>query len=367
MITLWVVGVSFLLSVLITPLVIKLSQAFKIIDYPTRPHPAILHKKPLPRGGGLAIFAAILLTYLFFVFLEPTLITKHIIGVFLGALIVVVVGLLDDKYDINPYVRLLSNFLAALAVVAFGVGINWITNPFGGQIRFDEIILHFTLPQGYPFGGPHSIVLFADLFAFLWIAWLMNALNWSSGVDGQISGIAAIASVTLGFVSISYLSSDPSQVPLAILAFATAGSYLGFLPWSFFPQKIMPGYSGASLAGFMIAVLSILAGGKLAIAAIVLAVPLVDGAWTVGRRVLSGKIPVWGDKEHLHHHLIALGWSIPKIAIFYYFLTALFAIFAISLDSRGKFFAIVMIFAILLAALLTIAAVARKFGVKSND
>lgn len=360
----WAAFASFTASFLVTPLVIKLAKRFRIVDYPSRRHPAILHKKPLPRAGGAAILTAILLTYLFFSILDPALITKHLIGVFIGALIVVFVGILDDKYDINPYVRLGSNFLAAAAVVAFGVGITWVANPFDGQIRFDEIIVRFSLPEGGLFGGPHSIILFADIFAFLWIAWLMNAMNWSSGVDGQLSGITAIATVALGFVAVTFLETDPNQIPLAILAFVTAGAYLGFLPWSFYPQKIMPGYSGGSLAGFLIAVLSILAGGKLAIAAIVLAVPLVDGFWAIGRRILKGRLPVWGDKEHLHHQLLALGWKIPQVALFYYSITIILAVFALSLDSRGKFFAIIMLFVLFLSGLATIAALVRRFKYK---
>ena len=360
----WAAGLGFITSLIITPLIIRFARKFAVMDFPDRPHPAILHTKPTPRGGGLAILISIVSTYLFFSLLEPSLITKHVIGVFLGAGIVVLIGILDDKYDLNPYLRLASNFLAVAVVVAFGVGITVIANPFNGAIRFDEIIIRFSLPEGGVFGGPHSIVLFADIFAFLWIAWLMNALNWSSGVDGQLSGVVTIATVVLGFVAIKYMQTDPSQIPVATLAFATAGSYLGFLPWSFYPQKIMPGYSGGALAGFLIAVLSILAGGKLAVVAIVLAVPLVDGFWAIGRRILKGRIPVWGDREHLHHQLLSFGWKIPQIALFYYFVTAILAVFALSLNSRGKFFALIMLFVLFSAALITIATFGKRLKAK---
>jgi UDP-GlcNAc:undecaprenyl-phosphate GlcNAc-1-phosphate transferase len=360
----WVAALSFLITFFVTPQIIKLAKKFSIIDDPKRTHPAILHKKPIPRGGGAAIFISIFLSYFFLSFFNPNLIDKHIIGVFLGAILVVIVGILDDKYDLNPYLRLGSNFLAVAIVVAFGVGITWIANPLGGQIHFDEIIFRFSLPEGWLFGGPHSVILFADIFAFLWIAWLMNAMNWSSGVDGQLSGVAAIATITLGFVAIKYLATDPNQVPLATLAFITAGSYMGFLPWSFYPQKIMPGYSGGALAGFLIGVLSILAGGKLAVAAIVLAVPLVDGTWAISRRLFKRTSPVWGDKGHLHHQLLALGWKIPQIALFYYAVTIVLSIFALSLDGRGKFFAIIMIFILLFSGLATIAALLNKIRFK---
>jgi len=349
---------------LVTPLVIIFAKKYSFIDFPTRPHPAIIHKKPLPRAGGAAIFFAIFTIYALAALFDPSLITKHMVGVFLGGLIVVIVGLLDDKHDINPYVRLASNFLAAGVVVAFGVGITLIANPLGGQIRFDEIIFSFTLPNVGFFGGPHSIVLFADLFALLWIVWFMNAMNWSSGVDGQLSGVTAIAVITLGFVAIRYLDTDPNQVPLALLAFIAAGAFLGFLPWSFYPQKIMPGYSGGALAGYLIAVLSILAGGKLAVAAIVLSVPIIDGVWAMGRRVLKGKSPVWGDKEHFHHQLLSLGWKIPQIALLYYFITLTLAVIALSLGSKEKFFAIIMLFILIFAGLITITALLRKLDIK---
>ena len=362
----WVVVLSLTISLFVNPVVILLAKKFGFLDDPKRKHPAILHKKPIPRAGGAVILISIFLTYLIFSLFNPNVLDKHIIGVFLGALIVVIVGVLDDKYDINPYVRLGSNFLAAGVVVAFGVGITWIANPFDGQIRFDEIIIRFSLPEGGIFGGPHAIILFADIFAFIWISWLMNALNWSSGVDGQLSGITAIAAVALGFVANSYLDTDPNQVPVTMLAFTVAGSYLGFLPWSFHPQKIMPGYSGGALAGFLIAVLSILAGGKLAIAVIVLAIPLVDGIWAVSRRILKRRSPVWGDKEHLHHQLLALGWKIPHIAIFYYVVTIILATFALNLDGRGKFFAIILLFVLLLGGLVTISTLLRKIKVNER-
>lgn len=364
MIFFWAAALSLTLCFLITPLVIKLAKKYAVLDLPGRLHPAILHVKPLPRAGGAAIFAAIFLIYLLFALFDSSLINKQVIGVFLGASIVVIVGLLDDKYDLNPYVRLLSNFLAAGVVVAFGVGITFIASPLEGQIRFDEFIYNFTLPEGMIFGGPHSIIFLADIFALLWIVWLMNAMNWSSGVDGQLSGITAIAVIALGFVAVRYLAVDPNQIPLALLAFVTAGAFLGFLPWSFYPQKIMPGYSGGALAGFLIAVLSILAGGKLAVAIIVMAVPLVDGLWAMSRRLLKGRSPVWGDKEHLHHQLLAFGWKIPQIALLYYSITIILAIIALNLGTRGKFFAIVMLFVLLFGGLVTISALLRKFKLK---
>ncbi len=353
-----------------TPVTIFLAKRFRILDFPWRPHPAILHSLPIPRAGGLATFSAILFTYLLLDFFNlPLVLDKHIVGILLAGFIVVVVGVLDDKYDINPYIRLLTNIVAVAIIVGFGVGITWFTNPFGGQIRLDTIIFHFNFPGVLPFGlfsGQHSIVLLADLFAFLWIIWVMNALNWSSGVDGQLSGIAAIGFVALGVATMKYLNSDSSQLAPAALSFISGGAYLGFLAWSFYPQKIMPGYGGSALAGMILASLSILAGAKLATTGLLLIIPITDGLWAVIRRLLAKKSPVWGDKEHLHHQLLALGWKKWQIAGFYYLLCAGFAFLAIALDNRGRAFAFALATVLILALLVTLNRLIKKASL-DND
>ncbi|MCH7541175.1 undecaprenyl/decaprenyl-phosphate alpha-N-acetylglucosaminyl 1-phosphate transferase [Patescibacteria group bacterium] len=363
--------VAAVISFLITPLIIWGAKKFLILDFPWRPHPGILHKKPIPRAGGVATYLAIVAAYLIFIlFSGQAVFDKHIIGILIAGFLVVVVGILDDKYDLNPYVRLVTNFLAAGIIVASGVGITWFTNPFGGQIQLDEIMLRFEIPDILPLGflaGPHTIILLADILAFVWIVWVMNALNWSSGVDGQVSGIAVIGLVALGVAAERFLAADPSQLAVAILAFAAAGAFLGFLPWSFYPQKIMPGYGGAALAGMILASLSILAGAKLATTALLLIIPLIDGLWAIIRRLSKGRSPVWGDKEHLHHQLLFLGWSKPQIVIFYYFLAAGSAYLALTLDNKGRFFAISVGGVIILAVLITLAQVVRKIEKADNQ
>lgn len=357
--------ISALIAFVATPLVIWAAKKFRVLDFPWRPHPSILHKEPIPRAGGTAVLIAIAATYLIFVSQVAGAVDKHIVGVLLAGLLVVAVGILDDKYDLNPYFRLLTNVLAAGLIVASGIGITWFTNPFGGQIRLDEIVIHFDFPASLPFhffAGPHSIVLLADIFALIWIVWVMNALNWSSGVDGQLSGIATIGLIALGVAANRYLLTDPSQVAVTTLAFVAAGAYLGFLPWSFYPQKIMPGYGGATLAGMILATLSILAGAKLATLILVLIVPLIDGIWAIVRRLVRRRSPVWGDREHLHHQLLALGWSKRQVVIFYYALGAASAYLALSLGRLGRFFAISVGGVIILAALISLARLAKKLG-----
>lgn len=352
-------AITAIVAFVVTPLVIQAAKKFRVLDFPWRAHPAIIHAAPIPRAGGAATFLAIAAGYFIFVSQSGLVhLDKHIVGILLAGLLVVVVGILDDKYDLNPYLRLLTNSLAAGIVVASGVGITWFTNPFGGQVRLDEIILRFNFPDILPFhffAGLHTIILLADFFAFIWIVWVMNALNWSSGVDGQLSGITTIGLIALGIAANRYLGNDTSQVAVVILAFAAAGSYLGFLPWSFYPQKIMPGYGGATLAGLILSSLSILAGAKLATTLLVLIIPLVDAVWAIIRRLAAHRSPVWGDKKHLHHQLIALGWSKRQVVLLYYFLGALSAFLAITLGNKGRFFAILVGGVLILAALITLA------------
>ncbi len=328
---------SSLLAFLFTPLIIKIYRRFGWLDDPSgKKHPKVIHRYPVPRGGGLVIFLAIFLSSLFFL---PT--DKHLWAILLGLLMLAVIGFFDDLFDLNPYLRLFLGFLACLCVVGGGIGIPFITNPLGGIIRLDQPQLSIFL-----FGKVRHLWLLADLFAVIWLLACMNFVNWAKGVDGQLPGIVVIASVTVGIASFRY-SADITQWPVAVLAFITAGAYFGFLPFNFYPQKIMPGYGGGTIAGFMLAVLSILATTKVGTAIMVLSLPLVDAFFVVLYRLFTGRSPVWGDAQHLHHHLLRAGWSKRKVAIFYWLTTLILGILALSLSSRGKLYTIMMLMVIL--------------------
>ncbi|MCL5412008.1 MAG: undecaprenyl/decaprenyl-phosphate alpha-N-acetylglucosaminyl 1-phosphate transferase [Patescibacteria group bacterium] len=342
-----------ILTILTTPVTIILAKKFNFIDYPTRKHPAIVHDKPIPRAGGLPILVTLLILVPLFI----TPLDKRFIAILASSVLVVFTGLVDDKYDLSPYLRFGLNILAALIVVGAGVGITWISNPLDTQIRFDSLIWSFEF-----LGRTRNIVVLADLFALGWIVWMMNAINWSKGVDGQMPGIAAISTVVLGLVALKYAQNDPTQWPVVILAMIVSGAYLGFLFFNVYPQKIMPGYGGGALAGFMLAVLSILAGGKLATTLLVLAIPLADAVFAILRRLYHKKSPFWGDRGHLHHKLLELGWSKRKIALFYWVVCAVLGIVALNLDSQTKFFAVVMLGLVILAVLLTLTYLLNKKG-----
>lgn len=326
--------VSTLITLLATPIVRGLAIRWGLVDdFAKRPHPAHTHTGIIPRAGGLAIYLGTILTILLFL---P--VTKLVIGIMITISILTIVGLVDDKGDVNPYLRLATNITAALVVVGAGAGIPYITNPLtGGVILLDTWRLSFN------FLGYHSILVWADLFAFVWILWTMNIVGWSAGVDGQMPGFVAICAFVLGLLSMRYTGADPSQIFVTILAFLVAGSFLGFLPWNVYPQKIMPGYSGKTLAGFFLAILGILSFGKLGTAILVLGIPTIDAAYTLLRRLGTGKSPVWADRGHLHHRLLDLGWGKRRIALFYWGVSAILGIIALSVNSQQKLFMLLLV------------------------
>ena len=318
--------ITFLISLVITPLtVILFSKRGWMIDPKKTPHPAHIHKEPVPKGGGLPVFVAVFLTLAIFLKWD-----KHLIAIGGASLLVLITGLIDDIKGLNPYLRLGVNFLAVGIIVASGIGIAYVSNPFGGVIDLSQWRWGFEL-----WGKHHEIWILADLFALLWIPVLMNAINWSSGVDGQITGVVTIAAIALGLISLNF-SADITQCPVATLAFALSGAFAGLTIFHFYPQRIMPGYSATTLAGLLLGVISILATAKVGTVLVVLGVPLVDFIYIVLKRILSGKSPVWGDKGHLHHKLLQMGWGKRRVALFYWTITAVLGLTAVKVEARSK-------------------------------
>ena len=298
---------------------IKFAEKFDLLDNPQkRPHPAQVHTKTIPRAGGLAIFLGIASSMLIFLPLE-----KHLLGILLGAFMLLLIGLYDDKSkSLSPYTRLLVQFLAAGVVVLSGVGISFITNPLGGLIRLD------------------SFSFLADILALFWMVWVINMINWSKGVDGQMPGIVLVAALILGALSLKlFFAGDPNQENIAKLSFITAGAASGFLIFNWHPAKIFPGFSGSGVFGLFLGTLAILSGAKLATAGLVLLVPATDFIYTFVRRILQGKSPVWGDRGHLHHLLLDRGLTPQQITCIYMVLGVILGALALNLDSRGKLFA----------------------------
>lgn len=330
---LWGFGLSFILTLGLTPVVIKLAWRLGIIDDPKKhKHVKVIHTYSVPRGGGIALLAGVVTAASYFLPMD-----KHLLGILIGAAVVVGVGIADDKIGLNPYLRLFLNFVCASIVVAAGIGIAFLSNPLGGTIYLDQPRILVDL-----LGKVRQIWILADIFAILWIVFLMNIVSWSSGVDGQLSGVVAIAAVVIGLLSLRF-SADVTQWSVLILAFIVGGAYLGFLPYHIFPQKIMPGYSGATLAGFLLAVLSILSTTKVGTLMVVLGVPILDGIYTIGRRIVSGRSPVWGDRGHLHHKLLDMGISKRYVAVIYWLITLALGVTALYLNAEQKLYTIIMI------------------------
>lgn len=324
----WAFLVSFLISTLITPLIIKLYKKHKWLDDPQKSkHIKKTHSKPVPRGGGLVIFTGVIISSLLFLQID-----KYLLGILAGGLLLTVVGTFDDIFDIHPLLRLAVNSLAALVVVGSGIGIAYITNPLGtGIIHLNQpqLVLHI-------FGEIKTIWILADVFAFIFIIWNMNIVNWSKGVDGQLPGFVSVAAIMIGLLSYQFID-DPTQFNTAHLSFIVAGAYLGLLIWNWYPQKIIPGYGAGSLAGYFLSVLAILSGAKVATTLMVLAIPTADAIFTIMRRILAGKSPFWGDRGHLHHKLLdVLGWGRRRIAVFYWATSLGLGLLSLQLGTWGK-------------------------------
>lgn len=335
---------SAIIALIATPLVIRLYRHHHWLDDPKgQTHPKVIHRYPVPRGGGLAIYAAILLTSLIFLPLD-----KHLLGILLGGLVLMITGLLDDIYNLNPYLRLGLGGLAAGLVVLSGIGVAYVSNPLSAGT-----VINLSQPQIPIFflGKLRTIWIWADLLALIWIVGTMNFVNWSKGLDGQLPGIVVVSAIVIGLLSLRFVD-DVTQWPVIILAFILAGAYLGFLPYNFYPQKIMPGYGAGGLAGYFLAVLAILSGAKLATAILVLGVPLIDAVYTVLRRLAKGRSPVWGDRGHLHHKLMNLGWGKRRIAVAYWLVSAALGFIALQLNSQQKLYTLILLGVIIGVSLL---------------
>lgn len=314
-----------------------------VTDASKRKHPAHVHVGIVPRAGGLPIYLAILITVLLFLPLN-----KILVGILIASSILVAQGLLDDYFDLSPYVRIVINVFVAALVVSFGLGIPYISNPFGGVIHLDTWRITFE------FFGKHSILVFADLMSILWLTWLMNMVNWSKGVDGQLPGFVAITAFFLGLLAQKFTGHDINAYEVMLLSFIISGAFIGFLPFNFYPQKIMPGYGGGSLAGFLLGVLSVLSFGKVGTAVLILAVPMLDAFYTIVRRIHSGHSPFRGDRGHLHHRLMDIGWGKRRIAVFYWNISLILGICSLFLRGFEKLLAFCAIAVVLVTFIVII-------------
>ena len=317
-----------LLAAILTPMIRRIVLRYRIVD---RPNARRVNKRPIPRAGGLAIAAAFLAVAGGFVLLNeragwvPTPLTLEpadFLALFLGGAAAAAIGGIDDLFDLRARWQLLGQVGLALIAVALGLGIAVINNPFGdGVIRFSE---------------PFSVG-----FTVFWIVGMINSINWIDGLDGLSTGVALIASVTLGLLS---LTTQVSQPLVAVLCFALAGALAGFLRWNFHPAKIFSGTSGVQFVGYTLAVLSILGSAKVAVALLVLGVPIIDTFWIIVRRVTRGGSPFAADRSHIHHRLLDLGLSHRDTVLVIYGICAVLGVLAMLLTGLTQFYAFLGVF-----------------------
>lgn len=345
--------VSFLATVILTPFCIKLMKRIGLLDDPKiHKHPGMIHTKPIPRGGGLPLYLGVFIAAALFLPINSTT-----IAIFFAAFLALVIGLIDDKLnsqakDVSPYLRFGVNILTAIIVVGSGVSIHYITNPFGaGVLHLDAI--------KYTVGFLPITILLSDVVTVIWLIWVMNMLNFSKGVDGQMPGIVAISAIVIGILSLQLNPTGVGGFIDAQLSFIISGAALGFLLFNFHPAKIFPGY-GATFLYLLLGIASILTSAKLATAILVMGVPMVDFIFIIIRRILNKQSPFKGDKKHLHHMLLQLGWSQRRIALFYWCISAILGIISLTLTSQSKFFTLLTVMVLTGGALLFLHSMSKK-------
>lgn len=324
-----VFAVSFGLTFLFTIPTIRLAKRFHLVtDKRKRMHPAHTHTGIIPRAGGVPIYLGILITALIFLPLN-----KILSGILFASFLLILLGLLDDYLDLSPYSRFFMNIIISGIVVLFGLGIPFISVPFFGIVQLTEWKLSIA------FFGVHSILIIADILAILWLTAIMNMVNWSKGVDGQLPGFVAITAFFLGLLAQRFTHHDISITAVTFFSFIVAGAFLGFLPFNFYPQKIMPGYGGGALAGFLLGILSILSFGKVGTAVLILAIPMMDAVYTLVRRIKNRQSPFRADWGHFHHKLLEIGWGKRRIAVFYWTVSFILGISSLFLQGTEKLIA----------------------------
>lgn len=306
-------------SFLSTPIVKKLAHKLGAIDIPKDDRR--VHKNPIPRLGGLAIFLGFILTILVLVKIDLLEINKEILGMLLGASIIVVMGFVDDIKPLPAKVKLLVQIIAAIVLVGFGIKIEYITNFF----KSDTI----------SFLNKETIKLsiLSIPITIFWIVGITNTVNLIDGLDGLAAGISAIAALTLAYVSYAKPELSNSQETI-MMTLALAGSCIGFLPFNFNPAKIFMGDTGSLFLGFILAAISIngFIKGATALAMVVpifaLGLPIFDTTFAILRRAFNGRPIMEADKGHLHHRLLSTGMGQKRAVLTLYMISSFLGVSA---------------------------------------
>jgi UDP-GlcNAc:undecaprenyl-phosphate GlcNAc-1-phosphate transferase len=310
---------ALLTSFLLSPFYVRLMEKWKIVTDPSKHfHPGMILKQPSARGGGLFFGILFVLLSLLFVPLSP-----KVSGVLVLVFLLAVVGLLDDiqntlpqtklKILENPLIRLGILFVLVSSLYFFGIKIDFLANPLNGIFYLSDFAITLAGFTVHPLSW---------IFTTIWIVWTLNLLSWSNGVDGQYGGIVGIGLIIVALLCLRFGEITPAQFGYARLALIASGLCLGLTRVTWHPSKIMWGF-GATSAGLVFSSISILIQAKVIASILILLIPFLDAIVTFFRRLFTGRSPLKGDREHLHHLLMNRGFSEQKTALLYWFFTAL--------------------------------------------
>ena len=334
------ITVAFLISFAATPLVKKFAEKVGAIDVPKDARR--VHDHPIPRMGGLAIFLGFLISVVLFVKIDTKL-----QGVLLGAVVIVIVGIIDDITPLKAWLKFLFQILAAVISVLHGVTIQLLSNPIiSGEAHL--ILGYLSIPV-----------------TVIWIVAVTNSVNLIDGLDGLAAGVSTISAVTL--VVIALVASEGS---IAVIMAALAGACLGFLPYNFNPAKIFMGDTGALLLGYVLSTVSVIGFFKfyafitVLIPLLAMAVPIIDTTVSFFRRLLTGKNPMQADRGHFHHKLIDMGLSQKQAVAIIYLLSAIMGLIAVIFATNGIFKYAMLIITALLAVILIV--VIKRMHIRKN-
>ncbi len=320
--------VATVLTFILAPLAKKIAYKIGAIDVPKDDRR--MHKEPIPRLGGLAIFFGFLVSVIVFVPID-----REYRGVLLGALLIVLLGIVDDSVTLPALLKLIVQIAAALIVVYHGLKIDVMTN----LNLFSEKSL---VSLGY-WSVPITVI---------WIVAITNAVNLIDGLDGLSVGVCAIASASL-----LVIAALVGETTVMLVVAAIAGSCLGFLPYNINPAKMFAGDTGATFLGFILATVSIQGMFKtyailsLVVPLLILGLPIFDTVFAICRRLLSGKSPMHADRGHIHHRLIDMGFSQKQTVAILYLISVALGATAILLTMSGPARALLFIVGVILVTL----------------
>ncbi len=320
-----------ILSFVLSPLAKYIAHKIGAIDVPKDERR--MHKKPIPRLGGLAVFFAFLVTV---VILVP--VDLEMQGILLGAVVIVILGMIDDAVALPAKLKFLVQILAAIIVVLHGTRIDVISNI---NIFSDKAYLNL----GF-WSAPITV---------LWIVAITNAVNLIDGIDGLSVGVCTIASISLLIIA-----AIVSEFNIMIVTAVVAGACIGFLPYNINPAKMFVGDTGATFLGFILATLSIQGMFKsyaiLSFAApfLILGLPIFDTVFAICRRLMNGQSPMSPDRGHVHHRLIDVGFSQKQTVLILYLVSGILGIAAVLLATSGAARALLFVVAVFILAIIIV-------------